>query len=307
MPPMAPGDPLRRGEIMPRQHFTEPPPRYTEASLVRKLEELGIGRPSTYASIISVLQERNYVRLESRRFVPEDRGRLVTAFLVGVLRSVRAARLHRRSRGPAGRRRRRHQALEAGAARVLGPVQRSGRRGQGAARGRGDRRAERAAGAAPVSAARRRRRSADLPFVRQRPAQPEVRPLRRVRRLLELPGVSLHPAARRAGSGERGAGGGQGARARRRSGYARGDSPEARPLRTVRPARRKARAPSARRCRPSSLPSSSISRPHDNCSRCRASSGGIPRPDSRSRPASTAMGPTSSTTASCGWGRKTTC
>ena len=82
LPAMAPGDPLRRGEITPRQHFTEPPPRYTEASLVRKLEELGIGRPSTYASIISVLQERNYVRLESRRFVPEDRGRLVTAFLV---------------------------------------------------------------------------------------------------------------------------------------------------------------------------------------------------------------------------------
>jgi DNA topoisomerase-1 len=82
LPPMVPGDPLRRGEITPKQHFTEPPPRYTEASLVRKLEELGIGRPSTYATIISVLQDRNYVRLESRRFVPEDRGRLVTAFLV---------------------------------------------------------------------------------------------------------------------------------------------------------------------------------------------------------------------------------
>ncbi len=82
LPPMAPGDPLRRGEILPRQHFTEPPPRYTEASLVRKLEELGIGRPSTYASIISVLQDRDYVRLEQKRFVPEDRGRLVTAFLV---------------------------------------------------------------------------------------------------------------------------------------------------------------------------------------------------------------------------------
>jgi DNA topoisomerase-1 len=82
LPPMAPGDPLRRGQVTPRQHFTEPPPRYTEASLVRKLEELGIGRPSTYASIISVLQERDYVRLEQRRFVPEDRGRLVTAFLV---------------------------------------------------------------------------------------------------------------------------------------------------------------------------------------------------------------------------------
>src|SRR5437762_2366633 len=72
---------LARGEVTPSQHFTQPPPRYTEASLVKKLEELGIGRPSTYASIIQVLQDRDYVRLEKRRFVPEDRGRLVTAFL----------------------------------------------------------------------------------------------------------------------------------------------------------------------------------------------------------------------------------
>jgi DNA topoisomerase I len=82
LPTMAQGDALKRGEVTPKQHFTEPPPRYSEASLVRKLEELGIGRPSTYASIISVLQERDYVRLESKRFRPEDRGRLVTAFLV---------------------------------------------------------------------------------------------------------------------------------------------------------------------------------------------------------------------------------
>jgi DNA topoisomerase-1 len=82
LPAMAPRDPLGRGAITPRQHFTEPPPRYTEASLVRRLEELGIGRPSTYASIISVLQDRDYVRLESKRFRPEDRGRLVSAFLV---------------------------------------------------------------------------------------------------------------------------------------------------------------------------------------------------------------------------------
>ena len=69
-------------EVTPLQHFTEPPPRYSEASLVKKLEELGIGRPSTYASIISVLQNRDYVRLEQKRFVPEDKGRLVNAFLV---------------------------------------------------------------------------------------------------------------------------------------------------------------------------------------------------------------------------------
>lgn len=81
LPAMEQGDALARGDISPEQHFTQPPPRYTEASLVKKLEELGIGRPSTYASILQVLQDRNYVRLDKRRFIPEDRGRLVTAFL----------------------------------------------------------------------------------------------------------------------------------------------------------------------------------------------------------------------------------
>ncbi len=82
LPPMAEKDPLKRNKVDASQHFTQPPPRFSEASLVKKLEELGIGRPSTYASILSVLQDRNYVRLEKRRFIPEDRGRLVTAFLV---------------------------------------------------------------------------------------------------------------------------------------------------------------------------------------------------------------------------------
>ena len=63
------------------QHFTEPPPRYSEASLVKKMEELGIGRPSTYASILTVLRDRDYVRMDKNRFIPEDKGRLVTAFL----------------------------------------------------------------------------------------------------------------------------------------------------------------------------------------------------------------------------------
>ncbi len=72
---------LERQAVTPEQHFTLPPPRFTEASLVKRLEELGIGRPSTYASIISVLQDRNYVVLDKRRFTPVDRGRLVTAFL----------------------------------------------------------------------------------------------------------------------------------------------------------------------------------------------------------------------------------
>ncbi len=65
-----------------KQHFTEPPPRYNEASLVKKMEELGIGRPSTYANIISIIQEREYVRLEQKRFFPEERGMIVTSFLM---------------------------------------------------------------------------------------------------------------------------------------------------------------------------------------------------------------------------------
>ncbi len=72
--------------IKPEQHYTTPPPRFTEASLVKKLEELGIGRPSTYASIIAVLQERKYVKVEKLRFIPEDRGRIVTIFLESFFR-----------------------------------------------------------------------------------------------------------------------------------------------------------------------------------------------------------------------------
>ncbi|MDC7682079.1 type I DNA topoisomerase [Asticcacaulis sp. BYS171W] len=68
-------------DIKPAQHFTEPPPRYSEASLVKRMEELGIGRPSTYASVLTVLRDRDYVRMDKNRFIPEDKGRLVTAFL----------------------------------------------------------------------------------------------------------------------------------------------------------------------------------------------------------------------------------
>jgi DNA topoisomerase I len=81
LPVLAEHDALNRNKVNPAQHFTEPPPRYSEASLVKKLEELGIGRPSTYASIIQVLQDRDYVKLDKKRFIPEDRGRVVTAFL----------------------------------------------------------------------------------------------------------------------------------------------------------------------------------------------------------------------------------
>ena len=81
LPDVSENEGLERREVLPERHFTEPPPRYSEASLVKKLEELGIGRPSTYASIIEVLQRRSYVKLDRKRFIPEDRGRIVTAFL----------------------------------------------------------------------------------------------------------------------------------------------------------------------------------------------------------------------------------
>ncbi len=81
LPPLEEGEELTLQAIRPEQHFTEPPPRYSEASLVKALEEHGIGRPSTYASIISTLQDREYVELEKKRFYPTDVGRVVNRFL----------------------------------------------------------------------------------------------------------------------------------------------------------------------------------------------------------------------------------
>jgi DNA topoisomerase-1 len=83
---MRAGDPLERRRIAATQHFTEPPPRFTEASLVKRMEELGIGRPSTYAAVLQVLRDREYVRIEKKRLVPEDKGRIVTAFLESFFR-----------------------------------------------------------------------------------------------------------------------------------------------------------------------------------------------------------------------------
>ncbi|MEW6766149.1 MAG: DNA topoisomerase I [Pseudomonadota bacterium] len=81
LPPLEEGERIQLADIAADQHFTEPPPRYSEASLVKTLEEYGIGRPSTYASIISTLQDREYVILENRRFKPTDVGRIVNRFL----------------------------------------------------------------------------------------------------------------------------------------------------------------------------------------------------------------------------------
>ena len=81
LPAMQEGELISLETVSPRQHFTDPPPRFTEASLVKRMEELGIGRPSTYASVLTVLRDRSYVQMDRNRFVPEDKGRLVTAFL----------------------------------------------------------------------------------------------------------------------------------------------------------------------------------------------------------------------------------
>jgi len=81
LPAMAEGESVTREKIEANQHFTEPPPRYSEASLIRKMEDLGIGRPSTYTSVLSTLQDRDYVTVEKRRFTPASKGRVVTSFL----------------------------------------------------------------------------------------------------------------------------------------------------------------------------------------------------------------------------------
>ncbi|MBV1862945.1 MAG: type I DNA topoisomerase [Rhodobacteraceae bacterium] len=86
LPQIVQGEPTDKRSITPEQHFTQPPPRYTEASLVKRMEELGIGRPSTYASVVTTIQTREYVRKEKNRLIPEDKGRLVTAFLESYFR-----------------------------------------------------------------------------------------------------------------------------------------------------------------------------------------------------------------------------
>ena len=81
LPAMAAGEILAKDRVEANQHFTEPPPRFSEDSLIKRMEELGIGRPSTYAATLAVLRDREYVRLDKKKLVPEDKGRLVTAFL----------------------------------------------------------------------------------------------------------------------------------------------------------------------------------------------------------------------------------
>ena len=86
LPQLTEGEPAAKNSVDPEQHFTQPPPRYTEATLVKRMEELGIGRPSTYASIVTTIQDRGYVEKDKNRLIPQDKGRLVTAFLTNYFR-----------------------------------------------------------------------------------------------------------------------------------------------------------------------------------------------------------------------------
>jgi len=88
LPEINQGEAAKKNAVTPEQHFTQPPPRYTEATIVKRMEELGIGRPSTYASIITTIQDREYVRKEKNRLFPEDKGRLVTAFLENYFKRI---------------------------------------------------------------------------------------------------------------------------------------------------------------------------------------------------------------------------
>ncbi len=194
LPAMSAGEPLTKKEIAATQHFTEPPPRYSEASLVKRMEELGIGRPSTYASILQVLKDRKYVRIDKRRLVPEDRGRIVVAFLESFFaRYVEydftadlEEQLDRVSNNEVEWRQLLREFWIA--------IHRRRRRDQGPQDQPGHRRARRDAGAAHLSAARRRRRSAPLRDLRHRAPLAQARQVRRLHRLLELPGMQVHAA-----------------------------------------------------------------------------------------------------------------
>ena len=119
LPKVAKGDGMNVAEVKPEQHFTEPPPRFSEASLVKKLEELGIGRPSTYASILQVLRDRSYVRMERPASFPKTRACLVTAFLTNFFKHYVQYDFTARPRRPARPRLRRQAEVDETARRFL--------------------------------------------------------------------------------------------------------------------------------------------------------------------------------------------
>ena len=235
LPPMQARDPLKKDRIETTQHFTEPPPRYTESALIKRMEELGIGRPSTYASTLAVLRDREYVRLEKKRLVPEDKGRLVTAFLEAFFAKYveydftadLEERLDKVSNSEIDwKDLLRDFWRDFSGARS--PTSRILRTGAGA------RQPQRAARPAHLPAARRRRRPATMPVLRGRPIVAEARQVRRLHRLLELSQLQLYA---RAVAERRGGGAGR-ARTRGRSRDGRHGDAAQRPLRRLRAARR---------------------------------------------------------------------
>ena len=186
--------------IETEQHFTQPPPRYSEATLVKKMEELGIGRPSTYASTLAVLQERDYVRIEKKRLIPEDKGRLVIAFLEGFFKRYVeydfTADLEEKLDLISDDKLEWKDVLRDFWRDFTGAVEEIKDLRVGDVLGS----AQRAPRAAHLPPARGRRRPAHLPIVQDRASQPEdLQQVRRLHRLRELSRVPLHAPARRPG------------------------------------------------------------------------------------------------------------
>jgi DNA topoisomerase-1 len=225
LPALAEGDRTRVEEVTPTQHFTEPPPRYTEATLIKALEEHGIGRPSTYAATISTITERGYVRVEERRLHPEPVAEVVTDLLVEHFGDYVDLEFTARMEEELDEGRARRARLGAVAARLLRTASRASRREapraatpglhdradrRGLLRGSPDghpARAERAlpgllhvpraqgdASAAGRGATRTRRDGRGLPEVRRGDARRPAWQVRSLRRLLALPGLRLHQA-----------------------------------------------------------------------------------------------------------------
>ena len=240
LPLMRKGDAPVKKSVTATQHFTQPPPRFSEASLVKRLEELGIGRPSTYAATIQTLRDRAYVRMESKRFLPEESGRLLTAFLERFFERYVAYdftagmedELDTVSDGARG--------LEAAARSLLARLQAQDRGGHGEETERGDRGARYLPRGFPLSRTRRRPRSALVPAMRRRgsrrrAAGAEGRQVRRFRRLRQLSRMQVHAPVRAAG---RIAGRGRGCCARQRPGNGPAGRAQDRALRSLRSARR---------------------------------------------------------------------
>ncbi len=233
LPAMRQGEKLAKERIDATQHFTEPPPRYTEATLVKRMEELGIGRPSTYASTLAVLRDRDYVRIEKKRLIPQDKGRLVTSFLEAFFTKYvgydftadleEKLDLVSNSEIDWKALLREFWTDFSGAVADIKDLRTSS----------GARRAQRPARPAYFPGQGRRDRSAPLPGLRQGPAFAEARQVRRLHRLLELSRMLLHARAFADGGGERGGRPAGRAGARRESGERQGDHAAQRALRRL--------------------------------------------------------------------------